>query len=487
MSDIENPVVLTTQGRVMGKTKAGVQLYCAIPYAAPPVGELRFRSPQPVDPWDDIHDSTRFGPAAPQTASGGMTDRVDPVWNEDCLTLNVCTPMADDGARPVLVWIHGGGYRTGRSSIPWYNGTSFAQRGDIVTVSINYRLGALGFAELSHLDGDLDTSGVNGLLDQIKALEWVQDNIRAFGGDPSRVTIAGESAGSFSVSTLLGSKRAEGLFHRAIAQSGAAHHTMRKADAQAISKQLLIEAGVSHVTDLQARSAGDILQDQIRVDRWLEQQSMHLGMSAFYPSEGNVVIPDTLLGAHEEGQGASIPLMIGTNKDEASLFIMGQVDEAALDRQLQGFGAGSELKARYQAMFPDFNLTQLATELSTDFMFKIPTLRLLAQRAKHGSEDYVYQFDWESRHGHLKATHALEIPFAFNTLEAAGVREFVGPGDLPSHVALKMHDRWITFIKGEAPWAQYSLSDPQRMHFDEESTLQLANEEARSAAWSGIR
>ena len=206
-----------------------------------------------------------------------MTDRVDPVWNEDCLTLNVCTPMADDGARPVLVWIHGGGYRTGRSSIPWYNGTSFAQRGDIVTVSINYRLGALGFAELSHLDSDLDTSGVNGLLDQIKALEWVQDNIRAFGGDPSRVTIAGESAGSFSVSTLLGSKRAEGLFHRAIAQSGAAHHTMRKADAQAISNQLLIEAGVSHVSDLQARGAGDILKDQIRVDRWLEQQSMNLG------------------------------------------------------------------------------------------------------------------------------------------------------------------------------------------------------------------
>ena len=125
----------------MGKTKVGVQLFCSIPYAAPPVGELRFKAPQPMDSWDDIHDGTRFGPAAPQTASGGMTDRVDPVWNEDCLTLNVCTPIADDSERPVLVWIHGGGYRTGRSSIPWYNGTSFAQRGDIVTVSINYRSG----------------------------------------------------------------------------------------------------------------------------------------------------------------------------------------------------------------------------------------------------------------------------------------------------------------------------------------------------------
>ena len=118
MSEIENPVVLTKQGRVMGKTKVGVQLFCSIPYAAPPVGELRFKAPQPMDSWDDIHDGTRFGPAAPQTASGGMTDRVDPVWNEDCLTLNVCTPIADDSERPVLVWIHGGGYRTGRSSIP---------------------------------------------------------------------------------------------------------------------------------------------------------------------------------------------------------------------------------------------------------------------------------------------------------------------------------------------------------------------------------
>ena len=126
MSDIENPIVLTTQGRVMGKTKAGVQLYCAIPYAAPPVGELRFQSPQPVDPWDDIRDGTRFGPAAPQTASGGMTDRVDPVWNEDCLTLNVCTPMADDGARPVLVWIHGG--VTGQDAAPSHGTTALPSR-----------------------------------------------------------------------------------------------------------------------------------------------------------------------------------------------------------------------------------------------------------------------------------------------------------------------------------------------------------------------
>jgi para-nitrobenzyl esterase len=487
MSQADHPVVMTESGPVMGKTKSGVQLFCGIPYATPPINERRFMAAKPPEPWSDILDATRFGLAAPQTASGGMTDRIDVPWSEDCLTLNVCTPAADDQARPVLVWIHGGGYRTGRSSIPWYNGTSFALRGDVVTVSVNYRLGAFGFAELAHLDASLSTSGVNGLLDQITALEWVRDNIRAFGGDPNRVTIAGESAGSFSVSTLLGSERAQGLFHRAIAQSGAAHHTMPKNTASTLTDQLLIAAGADTVDALKARGAADLLKDQQAVDRWLAKQPMTLGMSAFYPSEGNEVIPTTLLGAHASGVGAQVPLMIGTNKDEASLFIMNTLDQAGLNRQIQGFGATGDLQAAYADMFPTFDLTRLGIEMSTDYMFKIPTLRLLELRAQHATENYVYQFDWESRQGHLRATHALEIPFAFNTLDAPGVKEFIGPGQLPTELAFEMHDRWIAFIHGHAPWEAYRPEAPNRMHFAEASSVREADESARLKAWEGVR
>ena len=198
MSETTHPIVTTQSGELLGKARDGAWLFCGVPYAAPPIGERRFKAAAPVEPWGDVRDATRFSPAAPQIPSGGMTDSAPVRWSEDCLYLNVCTPGLDGARRPVLVWIHGGGYRTGQGAIPWYNGNSFARRGDLVVVSINYRLGALGFTDLSRFGSDYSTSGVNGLLDQIAALRWVQDNIAAFGGDPTRVTIAGGSAGGSS-------------------------------------------------------------------------------------------------------------------------------------------------------------------------------------------------------------------------------------------------------------------------------------------------
>ena len=205
----------TSCGRVQGREKDGVLLFAGLPYAAPPIGARRFRAAAPHEGWSDVRDARRFGPAAPQIATGGMTDPAPVRWDEDCLTLNVQTPALDDAGRPVLVWIHGGGYRSGQGAVPWYNGARFAANGDIVAVTINYRLGALGFTDLSRFGAEFATSGLNGILDQITALEWVRDNIAGFGGDPAKVTIAGESAGGFSVGTLLGSPRAEGLFRRA--------------------------------------------------------------------------------------------------------------------------------------------------------------------------------------------------------------------------------------------------------------------------------
>ncbi|HEU4430985.1 MAG TPA: carboxylesterase family protein, partial [Myxococcota bacterium] len=222
-----NLIASTRSGPVRGREKNGVLLFAGIPYAAPPVGERRFRAPEPPDDWREIREATRFGPAAPQLPGEGVVGNPAVRWDEGgCLTLNVATPACDDAGRPVLVWIHGGGFRTGQGAIPWYDGSSFA-RGGVVVVSINYRLGALGFAQLDAIGGsDYADSGSVGIQDQLAALRWVQGNIASFGGDPARVTIAGESAGGMSVGILLGSAGASGLFRGAIPQSGAAQHVL---------------------------------------------------------------------------------------------------------------------------------------------------------------------------------------------------------------------------------------------------------------------
>ena len=212
-------------GNIQGREKNDALLFAGIPYAQAPIDNLRFKAPQPLAPFTDTFAALKFSPAAPQIPSGGMTDSAPVRWSEDCLYLNISAPTnilkeGDAGGRAVMVWIHGGGYTSGQGAIPWYNGTRFAKNNDIVVVSINYRLGALGFADLTHLGDEFATSNINGTLDQIAALQWVHDNIAAFGGDPDRVTIAGESAGGFSVATLMACPSADGLFQQAIPQSG---------------------------------------------------------------------------------------------------------------------------------------------------------------------------------------------------------------------------------------------------------------------------
>src|SRR5437588_7847141 len=243
-------IVETTTGAVEGRLKDGIFDFRGIPYAAPPVGGLPSRPPQPAEPWTGVRDATRFGPTAPQNigAMERMFGAPPQPMDEDCLTLNVWTPACDDGKRPVMVWIHGGAFLYGTGATPWYDGRSFA-RDDVVLVTIYYRLGAFGFLQV-------DGQGNNGILDQVAALEWVRDNIAGFGGDPGNVTAFGESAGAMSVGTLLGLPAAKGLFVKAIPESGAAHAPRTAEEAEQLLGEFLVELGIDDEPDAVDRLRG---------------------------------------------------------------------------------------------------------------------------------------------------------------------------------------------------------------------------------------
>ncbi|MFM8355349.1 MAG: carboxylesterase/lipase family protein, partial [Gammaproteobacteria bacterium] len=447
-----SPITDTTSGPVRGRRREGVLLFAGIPYAAPPVGEHRFMAPQPHTGWREPLDATRFSPAAPQVPTGGLTSAVPVPWSEDCLTLNITTPALDGAPRPVLFWIHGGHYRTGQGSIPWYDGTRFARDGGVVVVTINYRLGALGFTDLSRFGAAFATSGANGIADQIAALRWVQANIAAFGGDPARVTIAGESAGAFSVCTLLASPAAEGLFRGAIAQSGGAHNTLPKQAGVHVADALLTALGVDNMPALAALSAEQILAGQRAVIEQFAQEPRRLAafgvpVAEFYPVEGNPIVPEAPINAIRAGRGARVAVLAGSNRDETTLWGYGKVDEGRLTQTAQRLGAEAVLEV-YRHERPGAAPHDLMVALTTDHDFRIPAIRLLEARMSATpatQRNWLYWFTWPSRAfgGRIGATHALEIPFAFNNLDRSGVDVFIGPGERPDALAETMQRAWI--------------------------------------------
>ncbi len=489
-------IVETTSGPIEGREKNGTLLFAGVPYAAPPIGEARFKAARPAEPWQEVRPAKRFGPAAPQVPSGGLTSSAEVRWDEDCLTLNIATPAADGRKRPVLFWIHGGAYRTGQGAIPWYAGGKFATQGDIVTVSINYRLGALGFLDLSHLGEEYATSGANGLLDQITALRWVKDNIERFGGDPDKVTIAGESAGGFAVSTLLASPEADGLFRGAIPQSGAAQHTLPKPAGEICAERFMAATGAGSADALQALSAEAVLEAQNAVAAEIgedlgELRTFGVPVSSFYPVEGNRVVPVSPLQAIREGAGSNVAVMTGSNRDETTLWGYGEVNEDKLAHFAEQYGASAALDV-YRRTRPDADAERLLVALTTDHMFRIPAIRLLEARlaADPGSRNWLYLFSWQSRafEGRLGATHALEIPFAFDNLDKAGVDIFIGPGEPPQHVADVMHRAWTGFIRDQDPgWGAFDADQRLTMRFDDESGVIADPDAEERRAWDGLR
>lgn len=465
-SDGEHVIVDTTGGRIRGEWRSGVARFAGVPFAAAPVGDLRFRPPASREPWDDVLDATAFGAVSPQNPSmmdalfGGEAER----WDEDCLHLNVWTPspqpVGGDGL-PVMVWIHGGGFEMGSGSSPLYDGTGFARDG-VVFVSLNYRLGSLGFLDLSSIDPAEAGSGNVGLLDQVAGLEWVRDNIDAFGGDPDRVTIFGESAGSMSVSLLLSMERARGLFHRAIAQSGGA---MAKPVGQAAgdTAEFLAAAGVTTVEELRSMPVEELLKAHASVgaarianpEAVLARTKDPVSFLAFTPVADGVVVPTDPVAAIAAGSAAGVDVIAGSNLEEWKLFAMmspGATDETSL-RQRAGLLADDvdSLLAAYREEHPDATPAELETALLTDIVFRIPTCDVLDAQAPHG-EVRQYQFDWKSPAfgGMIGAAHAVEIPFVFEMVSDHRLHVLVGP-EAPADLASAMHRAWIDFAVTGAP------------------------------------
>jgi para-nitrobenzyl esterase len=504
-------IVSTAQGKLEGIERHGVLQFRGIPYAAPPVGLRRFRPPAPPEPWDGVRRADTFGAVACQVAGGAQLLLGDQgrEASEDCLFLNVVTPACDDAARPVMVWIHGGGFTNGSASTPWYDGTHLATRGDVVVVGINYRLGPLGFLWLGDLDPSLRSSGVNGLLDQAAALAWVRDNIAAFGGDPGNVTVFGESAGAMSVASLLALPAARGLFHRAVTQSGAASNTYSPAAASEITATMTSLLGVTDVEELLSVDATALVEAGARITGQLLREPRRVagrpGIAMAMPFEPVVDgewLPTQPLEAVRCGAAADVPLLIGTNRDEWNLFRLmspGGLDHPELlDRLDRTFGEGHVVRDTYAAARPAAGADDLWSAVLTDCTFRIPAERLLEARAAGASSpSHQYLFTWASPAfgGVAGSCHALEIPFVFGVLGNQGAELILGGPAAPELWALSeaMQEAWLAFARTGDPnheglpaWPAWSADDRPVMRFDVERELLHDPDGEARRLWDGV-
>jgi para-nitrobenzyl esterase len=504
-------IVDTPSGQVRGVEKAGVLQFRSIRYAT----AGRFRAPEPVGPWEGLLDATRFGPTAPQNPSptealvGGRPQPAD----EDCLSLSVFTPAADGGRRPVLVWIHGGGFTAGAGSIPWYNGTNLARRGDAVVITINYRLGALGFLHLDHLDPGLAGSGTNGIRDQVTALTWVRDHVEAFGGDPGNVTIFGESAGGMSVGTLLGTPSARGLFRGAIAQSGACAHVHDPATAEWVTARVLEALDLppgspAAVEALLAAPVDAVLRAQAAVDddalsRGRNGEGPGIGVLSFQPVVDGAVIPRPPLEAIAAGSASGVHLVAGSTLDEWTLFhlrsrIAGELTgEQAARRiaRLVGDDRAADVLDAYRAARPGADPDGLVCAVMTDRVFRQPALRLAEAQAPHAPRVSMYRFGFPSTafDGRLGACHGIDVPFVFDNLDRGGVEMLLGGLDDGAHrLAARTSTAWLAAAAtgspahDDLPWPAFDPADRLTCELDRTVAVSSDPDAELRALWEEL-
>ncbi|HVX76795.1 MAG TPA: carboxylesterase/lipase family protein [Bradyrhizobium sp.] len=476
---MDYPVVETPQGKLRGHRESGVVAFKGVRFAAPPFGANRLQPPQPIEAWDGVRDALSYGPKSPQVPyppgiAEALAELVGP--GEDCLTLNIWTPDSRKTGCPVMVWIPGGMFEfhaTGATA--FYDGSRFARDG-VVCVTINYRVGAEGFLYLG--DGLANL----GLLDQIAALEWVRDNIAAFGGDPRQVTIFGESAGGMSVATLLAMPRAKGLFHRAIVQSGNTPNVTSAATAERIGRRLAEVMGVEprreviaalppeRLLEAQAQLRGQLL---ARPDPALWSE-VALSFLPWAPTVDGQIIPQPPVEAIRIGAAQDIDLLVGGNTEETRLFFLsdGSIDritDQALSALVMAYGLPPQGLSSYRAANPGANAGELLSAIQTDWYWRIPAVRLADAHASSAARasTYMYEFAWRSPQlgGRLGAAHGVEMAFVFDTL-GFGTEPMLGR-EPPQSLATAMHAAWVAFATtGDCGWPKYDPARRMTMHFD---------------------
>ena len=505
-ADDETVEVVAPTGSLRGRWLGRVARFAGIPFAEAPTGPRRFRPPVAVASWDGVRDALHFGAVSPQNPSmmdalfGGEAE----VWDEDCLHLNVwtATPTETSGRRPVMVWIHGGGFEMGSGSSPLYRGESFARSG-VVFVSINYRLGSLGFLELGHLDESYAGSGNVGLLDQVAALRWVRDNIAAFGGDPDDVTIFGESAGAMSVSMLMCMPDAAGLFHKVIAQSGSLAAARSPEQAVRDTEEFMAEAGVSSVAELVELPVAELLAARSRMgmarlsvpEDVIQRVGSPLAVLPFGPVADGRRVPADPLAAVAGGSAAGVPLVIGTNLEEWKLFALFSPPTETVDALQSRLALLTDdpegAVAAYRSEHPEAPPSALEQAVLTDYVFRIPACALADAQAAHAPV-WQYRFDWRSPAfgGQLGAAHAVEIPFVFDLVEDHRLHVLVGP-EAPAALARTMHTAWVATATDGDPtaaglhWPTMDAPDRPVLCLDDEPQVRPDPEATTRRFWLG--
>jgi len=491
--------VLTASGRLVGTYEDGLFVFRGIPYASPPTGPLRWMPPEAVKPWARMRAADKFRAISPQnprpvTAIPRPSLPEEP-QAEDCLFLNVWTPATDNERRAVIVWVHGGAFVNGSGSNPMQPGATLAKRGGIVVVTINYRLGALGFLNLDQVTGArIPATGNEGLLDQIAALRWVHDNIKNFGGDPDNVTVFGESAGAMSIGCLLAMPQAKGLFRKAILQSGS--NTCRTLpEAAEVANKYLSALGLSG-QDVDAMRAVPV---QTLLAGQLKMADVGVRGAAFEPVVDGKVVPQKPLDAVKGGSAKGITVLAGGNLNEGTLFgatnpDMGKLDDAKLTERVgnmvpkdKSLGIIDEYRKALAKRGASPTPADVYMAIQGDKQFRVPNIRLVELQRDLGVPSYSYVFDWKCAVANLGACHGLDVGFIFGST----YKEFHGEGPIVERLAVQMQDAWIAFAKKGDPstptlaWPAYGLQR-KTMVLGENSHVEDAPHEVERVAWEGL-